>query len=87
MPLTASESVKKRQCVFRSRGRANTHHSVPSRAEQSMADLIVQTNLVGYVLNAETDHDLGAIQEFGDFDTMFGGMVLVSLFGAYAWQT
>ena len=38
-----------------------------------MADLIVQTNLVGYVLNAETDHDLGAIQEFGDFDTMFGG--------------
>jgi len=88
MPLTASESVKKRQCVFRSRGRANPHHSAPSRAEQSMADLIVQTNLVGYVLNAETDHDLGAIQEFGNFDAMFGGMVLVSLLGlAYAWLT
>src|SRR5437773_7684498 len=38
-----------------------------------MADLIVQTNLVGYVLNAETDHDLGAVQEFGNFDAMFGG--------------
>src|SRR6266496_749653 len=40
MPLTAIESVKKRQTVFRSRGTANPHHSAPSRAEQNMAHLL-----------------------------------------------